>query len=350
MDQCEPCKFRNEDTRAIKFCVTCQELQCKTCAEIHKSSKATRNHLLVQSSELNVDSKINKDLITFQRCHDHPENQAEFYCIEHKHKLCSKCLLNIQSLNCKDIVDVESAGEQIMKCKLNEQIRTDFENTIDNCKAEFQKLKKIKDRCKSNRQEIQQYIDNLKQKLMTAFNKYEKEILEKIDTNEEKQATALNKAQDVLTKALKTAEENKNILQIVTDNGSEADVFKCALSIIDQYRDVRTQDNAFTAKLFTHSVQLSPEFATLLDSIERSPVFQCDTSRITETFAQFDNCRSNIGDILETVKQVSLERKTDLPNDYSCSSADADTEVFSDRPSESSIKDNVLFSDQNIHS
>ncbi|XP_045191243.2 uncharacterized protein LOC123548072 [Mercenaria mercenaria] len=323
MEFCGPCKFRGKDTRAVKHCVTCQEPQCKTCADIHSSSKATRYHLLLNIEDLKMDSKTIRDLNQFQICKDHPEKKLQFFCTDHGHLLCSTCLLNTQRLNCKSVIDIESAGEQLTKCKFNEQINTDLECIVHHCNEKERQIQGFIDKSHKEKQEFIRHMDNSRHRIMIHLNKCKMRILNEVDRNLKTQVTELGRQQTLLRTTHQTLKESKDILQKIASDNSKADLFRCILSIIEQLQESQLSKPMVTTKRFTHSVQLSPAFVSLLVSLDTFPIMQCRTLSNTKTYIHRVNLNSNMNNFLEASK-VALSKNNDKTN---YSSADAESEV-----------------------
>ncbi|XP_053406592.1 transcription intermediary factor 1-beta-like [Mercenaria mercenaria] len=277
VDICGPCKFRNESKKAAKYCVTCQEPQCKTYAEIHGNSKATRNHLLLIITDLNNASKTQEDLNEFQNCKDHPEKMIDFFCVEHDNLMCSSCLLNIQKLGYKTVVDIETAGEQ-------------------------------------EKHELQKHIEVIKKKLITQIDKCQKDILDEVDKNVKTQVAELTGRQTVLKEDLRTAKVNKDIQQTVISNNSTADVFRCTLSIMQQLSIFESSKGSATTDTFTHSVKVSPAFDTLIESMDIHPIMQCKAFGVAKTYTRNVNMKTDRDSFLKIAKQVALIRDSDISN------------------------------------
>ncbi|XP_045190245.2 uncharacterized protein LOC123547317 [Mercenaria mercenaria] len=246
--------------------------------------------------------------------------------------MCSTCILNIQKLKCKTIIDIETAGKQLETNKFNEQLTRDLESVEDHCKEKEKEIQRLIDGSHKERQDLKKYIEDFRNKMLTQFNKCEKDILVKVDERVKTQVAALTSQQTVLRETLQTAKENKDILQMIISNNSKADIFRCILSIMQQLDKSQTNKASVTTDMSTHSVELSPAFDTLLTSIDVHPIMQCRTVINTKTSTSNVNMKTDMDSFLETVKQVALTSENDLSSDYSCSSADAEMEDHEAKP------------------
>ncbi|XP_060560789.1 E3 ubiquitin-protein ligase TRIM33-like, partial [Ruditapes philippinarum] len=324
MDNCGPCQFRNEDKKATKYCLTCEESQCSTCADIHASSKATRKHLLLAITDLKTVSKTTEDLEKFQNCNDHTEKKLEFFCLDHEHYLCSICLLNIRELKCKTIVDIEIAGEQLLTTKFNERMSKDLENIGKHCRDQENEIARMIEKSLLNKQEIQKYMTDLKYKVINQLEKCEKDILDKVNTTEEKRNSELKSQQNVLKETRQTASENKDILQKIVSNYTSADIFRCSFSLVEQTEKLPLYKLPMTTEMCCYSVDLSPIMHSSTKSTDNHLLMQCKT---TTTLNTLQICLSVTADkerFLQTTKQIALTEDRKLSFDYGCSSVGAD--------------------------
>jgi hypothetical protein len=138
---CEPCKEREIDSYAYKYCVTCQESQCRKCAEVHKSYKATRSHHLVQIEDWQVPLKLCSDLKVMRKCKQHAEKELEFCCTEHKEFLCSTCLLT-ESVHrhCTTIINLSTCFTSSNMRVFTDKICNDLDQTIHKARYAKEKL------------------------------------------------------------------------------------------------------------------------------------------------------------------------------------------------------------------
>ncbi|XP_060576716.1 uncharacterized protein LOC132734031 [Ruditapes philippinarum] len=326
MDICGPCKFRNEDKGAIKYCLTCEEPQCSTCADIHASSKATRKHLLLAITDLNKASKTTEDLKKFQNCNEHTDKKIEFFCLDHEHFLCSTCLLNISEFKCKTIVDIETAGEHLLTTKFNERISKDLDDVSNNWREQENEIQRMIDNGHLNKQEIQKYITDLKHKVISQFEKCEKDILDKIDTTVEKRNSELKNQQTVLKEARTTASGNRDMLHKIVGKNSSADIFRCSFSLIEQMEKLPINDVSMTTEICSHSVELSPIMYAFTKSVDNHALMYCKTTTSMSTQQKSLMVTEDRESFLKTTKQVALTRDQELSDDYMCSSSDADVE------------------------
>ncbi|XP_045191239.2 uncharacterized protein LOC123548071 [Mercenaria mercenaria] len=240
--------------------------------------------------------------------------------------MCSTCLLNIQKLDCKTIVDIETAGEELVTKKFNEQLIRDLESVVDHCEEREKEIQGLIDRSHSERRELQKYIEDFKHKIIMHFNKCEKDVLREVDTNVKSQVTEFTSQQTVLRDTLQEARESKEILQTVVSHNSKADIFRCTLSITQQLSKFQSNKSKATAKMSTHSVKVSPAFIALLTSMDTHPIMQCKTITSSKTYSSKVNIKTNRDNFLETTEQVARTRDREASDDYTCSSADAEME------------------------
>ncbi|XP_053406589.1 uncharacterized protein LOC128559312 [Mercenaria mercenaria] len=274
MELCGPCKFRNTDIKAVQFCKTCQEPQCKECADVHRSSKATRTHLLIIITDLNKDLKICQDLDKFQRCSDHFDKPLDFFCVDHSHLMCSTCLLLAQKSGCKSIIDITTAREFLVD-QYHPQIERDLDNVIDRCKRNESKIVDAKISCIDRETDLTKYLVRTKIKIIEIFEKYEKRVKMELSKMVEQQISALDELEKKSTETRKTAENNKEMLKTVIQSGSGADFFRCALSITEQLDELNSSSSSTITNIKKQSLLIAPTLNSFIE--DRVPLLKCDT-------------------------------------------------------------------------
>lgn len=93
---CEPCLANQIPIPATKHCSLCEEHLCGKCVTAHKSQKATKDHQLMDISDLTSETKINK---ACEPCTESGKvNEASEFCTVCEELLCIKCVSMHQSM------------------------------------------------------------------------------------------------------------------------------------------------------------------------------------------------------------------------------------------------------------
>ena len=87
---CEPCKENGKDSSASTVCAECEENLCTTCAKIHSTQKATRDHKLIDIADIPV--------ILCEPCTDKGDTvPADQLCTKCDEALCISCIAQHKS-------------------------------------------------------------------------------------------------------------------------------------------------------------------------------------------------------------------------------------------------------------
>ena len=115
---CDPCEYggiRNKE--ALAFCDDCKEFLCPTCTRSHKGQRMSRNHTLLNVSDLTHEQtaiNTDSDLILCD-CVQH--SSVKSYCEEHNQIMCSYCKL-LKHKRCRTI-SIEEKSRSYSETELN---------------------------------------------------------------------------------------------------------------------------------------------------------------------------------------------------------------------------------------
>ncbi|XP_052075297.1 E3 ubiquitin/ISG15 ligase TRIM25-like [Mytilus californianus] len=196
---CGVCEHRHVTKPSVVWCSECDEGLCEDCKEHHSFSKATRNHEIVLIGEyMKLPAKI---LQIAQFCNKHNE-KYELFCRKHDCPCCRKCVEDHN--RCNDLTDIRtmihnvksSAAFQEMEHALSEtaeNIKRVRINREENLTSLAEKRKIVELEIRQFRNKINDYLDELQDK-----------ILKEIKTVEEKES---NKIRQLLTSLMQREKE-----------------------------------------------------------------------------------------------------------------------------------------------
>ncbi|KAL4223956.1 interferon-beta production [Mactra antiquata] len=111
---CDICKLVNRKHReAASKCLDCNKLLCKTCVDLHRETKVTKNHSI-------FDCEIEKDI----ECKEHTEEAVRFYC-----EPCEACICVLCTFNEHKDHEITSFTDAVVKYKEN------IQTLLDSCKS-----------------------------------------------------------------------------------------------------------------------------------------------------------------------------------------------------------------------
>lgn len=159
---CDICKMVNRKHReASSKCLDCAKLLCKTCVELHKDTKVTKNHSI-------FDVEIEKDI----ECKEHAEEVVRFYC-----EPCETCICVLCTFNEHKEHEITQFGEAVSKYKGNIQRR------LDGCKtkvAKFDSQIEALNKAEDVIQSTEQLIHETAIKFISEIRSREKQLIEEV--------------------------------------------------------------------------------------------------------------------------------------------------------------------------
>ncbi|XP_045191247.2 uncharacterized protein LOC123548076 [Mercenaria mercenaria] len=266
---CAPCESRGISLTAIKYCKTCREPLCKVCVECHKSFKATKTHLLVQSVGQNS-WKITCDLENFQMCSQHPNKQTEFYCGDHGTLLCSLCLLKSEShKNCAKVIEIDTAGKSFLTTRFTEIVSDTCLKTANTAASAVTEVKKAKDCTSNSLKGLKKEIENIRSKMLQAFDRQSNSILQSVSADLLANTCKCEKALQNLGNLEKGMRESEILFKNVIENGSPADVFRWVKSIFGQCEDFQSEKEQTKRHCLRQNITC--EMSDIVHTIEQNP-------------------------------------------------------------------------------
>ena len=108
--KCDPCQEQGNITKGTNWCPNCEETLCNGCVSHHRSSNATKSHILL---DINLLTEFPFSISTNQFCDQHSYIQIEYFCTHHDVILCRACLADGHR-SCKVVVvlDIACAGSK----------------------------------------------------------------------------------------------------------------------------------------------------------------------------------------------------------------------------------------------
>ena len=107
---CDICKELGKSSNSVSVCMECQEKLCETCQNIHRVSKLSKNHTVLDIENTleggDYSNNFFKLLSKYTHCTEHEGKLIEFYCKEDKLLLCLVCYLS-HIKYCKNILEIE---------------------------------------------------------------------------------------------------------------------------------------------------------------------------------------------------------------------------------------------------
>lgn len=184
---CDPCKYDGLQNAGPYYCETCDEYLCPTCRDSHKRFKATRNHTVVSSKDVNRDTQKAERFIVFCAC----EHNARvlYFCSVHDKTLCQTCK-DINHRKCSVVplqekvvdYDVSKFDSALVKVK---SLIEDFTAFLESKKSSIQELERMAAKCKeeirSVRKDIESFLNALEDKMFADLEELTGKVKEDIE-------------------------------------------------------------------------------------------------------------------------------------------------------------------------
>ena len=286
---CDPCEYggiRNKE--ALTFCDDCKEFLCPTCTRSHKGQRMSRNHRLLNVSDLTHEQtaiKTDSDLILCD-CVQH--SSVKSYCEDHNQIMCSYCKL-LKHKRCRTI-SIEEKSQSYSETELNAvserlaSLKNELDSFILERNTDLQNIEAMKEKCidciRHFREEFNSYLDDLEEK-----------SVKRLDTHALKEQKEISHHIETCTTTLKS--------------------LKMDTTLLDEARKTSKKVNMFSANL-----KMSPrlkEYQNLLQYLQReskSPRFSF------EIHEQLQNMQKNVKELGQlTVDRVKhhVTPATDKP-------------------------------------
>lgn len=161
---CEICHtVRPRSNDACSKCLDCSKLLCKTCVDLHLTTKVTQHHSL-------IDVEGEKDI----ECKVHPDEIVRFYC-----EPCDACICVVCTFQEHRDHEICSFSEGYSKYK------SSLESLLNNCKSRYEVVQdriNVMNQCETILKETRDNIRDLAISYIQQVRSTEKELLKEVDS------------------------------------------------------------------------------------------------------------------------------------------------------------------------
>ncbi|XP_060560155.1 uncharacterized protein LOC132720140 [Ruditapes philippinarum] len=317
---CDACHFRGKLSRSMRYCKTCQEALCRECADVHKSSKGTKCHFIVNIKDLNVSSEAELAFQHLQKCIYHPKKNLEFFCKEHYHLICSYCVLQHKMVNCRDIFEVANGGNAILNTDFIYKVRTDIQTLTQTFEHDKQRIRAQQSASRQEHMEMIQTLNEIRTAVLERFKRLENEILFGVRCDEERQNQNLENFQARINKMLLQVNDASALLESTIENGSATDVFKCIMligNLLDSSMKVNQGLKMEPIWICQNSIKVSDEMKLLLDQYK--PIIERCSRYVPFPASEFSPLKTSFAEFLKITDNHSLNAGMDY-KDNECHS------------------------------
>ncbi|XP_065908094.1 E3 ubiquitin-protein ligase TRIM71-like [Dysidea avara] len=317
------CDVCDEDDPVVVYCIDCSLFQCQFCHEAHKRDKRSRGHNMIPLAEL----KSTKDLplqakVNIPLCKDHDE-QLKYYCETCEQLVCMYCTVKGHTGHSHDTVKkiAETHRRRLSEvtAPVEDIIRglSEARNNIDIMKN------KLKEQGDEVNRTIDQYYDNLVQKLMEQKKLLKQRVHDMVSQNEKVMSAQLDQVEFTQAEVL-SVKQLKDTMQKSSDQelmSAKNQVTHAMQRITVNYKQLNAQlvqsdTVAFVpteitfpqfGQVFTRTTDINPCISTAANLPRSSLVWQKVQFVIKTYSCSGSRCTKGGSKILLQFESVSVE-------------------------------------------
>ena len=234
---CDPCEGNDETETAQNYCIDCNEFLCRGCAKVHRKSRMSHHHKMLDGDEMPKKKLI---LSGEDKCSRHDGKSLEYFCNNHGGFYCASCV-TLEHRSCSLEYLTEKAEG--------------FEDS-DNYKALIRRIQKVNQEVAG----IKNKIQLCRQEAMTNHVKFLQEVQE-FQNNIETVVKAIKGNAEQKSNDVKT--ESIELFHSFSNRSNEIDDKVCAIEDeLDSLRACKQQSRLciaakhFETKLNTIEIEL----------------------------------------------------------------------------------------------
>ena len=265
---CDPCEYggiRNKE--ALTFCDDCKEFLCPTCTRSHKGQNISRNHRLLNVSDLTHEQtaiNTDSDLILCD-CVQH--STVTLYCEKHNQIMCSYCKL-LKHKRCRTI-SIEEKSQSYSETELNAvserlaSLKNKLDSFIHERNTDLQNIEAMKDKCIDSirhfREEFNSYLDDLEEK-----------SIKRLDTYALKEQKEISHHIETCTTTLKSLKMDTTLLDEARKTSKKANMFSADLKMSPRLKEYQNllQDLQKESKSLKFSFKMHEQLQNIQKNVK----------------------------------------------------------------------------------
>ena len=266
--KCDEC---DEDEPVVAYCPECNSFLCQFCYENHKRNKRFRGHGIVPLTELRSNKSISLEakVIKIPLCKEHDE-QLKYYCETCEQLVCMYCTVKEHNGHNHDTVKKMATKHRNelkeMTAPVHEMIRdlSEAHDNIDKMK------KKIRQQGGKVDKKIDQYYDELVQKLMKQKEQVKQQAHDAVSQKEKALTVQLEEVEYAQAEVLSMKE-----LKDAIEKSSDQEALSAKKQVIDRMQQITDKFNKLNidplqsaTMEFVPSKESFPQFGQLFTPID----------------------------------------------------------------------------------
>ena len=269
--QCDPCLCDGRSVTAEWYCTECSEFMCDNCARVHRNSRISRNHKL-----LDRDAMPKKKLTTVQEkfCAKHSGEMTKYFCGKHGQLCCSVCV-TLGHNHCGVLFIDDIAGE-FSKSQ-------EYQDLLQEIKFLETRLTETKKQSDQNCEDVNQCFSTLisdiqqfRTKINSRLDELEKQVREeaqKIKKNDLKSMESISTQSENLQKHLR---EMSSALESLERYKQNQQLFISSKHYVTEVMELKQkmEEMSFKNHIKKYSFQCSEDILNSLDTCCKLKVFE----------------------------------------------------------------------------
>ena len=311
--KCDEC---DEDDPVVSFCPECNSFLCHACNDHHKRNKRYRGHATIPLTEL----KSNKDApiqakMKIPLCKEHDE-QLKYYCETCDQLVCMYCTVKKHNSHDHDSVKQMATKHRNELKKITDPVEGMINNLSEAHDNIEKMMKKTRRRGDKVDKKIDQYYDELLQKLMKQKDKVKQQARDTISQKEKAMITQLEEVSSMQAK-LMSIKELTDALEQSSDQealSAKREVADRVEQLTNAYKKLKIQPVESAAMDFVPTKEPFPVFGHLFAYVNphTSEVMNLPQCTLVGKEVEFEIVtRDNNGDCCDKGgSQVSVQLKS----------------------------------------
>ncbi|XP_060564350.1 uncharacterized protein LOC132723610 [Ruditapes philippinarum] len=304
---CQPCFNYDKQTKAEKFCPTCNEFQCLDCSKVHYTHAFLKSHKLVNANEAKT-KQGSFDMKGLDQCDQH-QKVLEFFCEDENQLCCSTCAF-LYHRKCHSVVEIlkvtgrSTNTKSTLKVKM-EEVRQKAYKIVDSIVSSKEKLdedaKEIPVKIRRMRDDVMKMFDELEVSVVKDVQSFRKETLEKLSIKQSQNEKYLADIKACLKTIDGVYQKGSLVQQFIVEQKMKNDVNVLHTNVDAECHDLKTVTVSFD---FDETLKLPPLSVT--DYIPGQLTLKFCLSEVASTIVPVNKAM-----ILTPVKSIDLKQKED---------------------------------------
>ena len=265
--KCEEC---DEDEPVVAYCPECNSFLCQFCYENHKRNKRFRGHGIVPLTELRSNKSIPLEAkIQVPLCKEHDE-QLKYYCETCEQLVCMYCTVKEHNGHNHDTVK-KMATKHRNELK---EVTAPVDEMIENLSEAHDNIDKMKKKIRRQGgkvdKKIDQYYDELVQKLMKQKEQLKQQVHDAVSQKEKALTVQLEEVEYAQAEML-SMKELKDAIEKSSDQealSAKKQVIDRMQQITDKFNKLNTNPLQSATIEFIPSKESLPQFGQLFTHID----------------------------------------------------------------------------------